>query len=346
MPFRCLQTGDPEWQRIVGGSWRHDFYHLDGYHRLAERDGEHRARMLVWEEGEAHLALPLLLRPVPGAAGRFDATSVYGYAGPLASSSDPPAGLVERFREAVAAYLAGEGVVSLFSRLHPLIPQHRLLAGLGQCPVAGVTVSIDLDRSDEERRRAYRSNHRRDIRRLERREVRCVHDPDWARFDAFRRLYRQTMTRVGAGEQYAFRAADLVALRDVEGGSAELFACVDGDEVVCAGIALRCGDTLGYHLSGTAERFVGQAPLKLLLDTIASWGSARGVRRLHLGGGVGGGRDGLLHFKRGFSDHQHEFRVWRWVVDEAEYERLRRERKAAGDESFFPAYRAPVRGGA
>jgi hypothetical protein len=69
---------------------------------------------------------------------------------------------------------------------------------------------------------------------------------------------------------------------------------------------------------------------------------------LHLGGGVGGADDALLHFKRGFSDRRHRFATWRWVVDPAAYRELCRSRgvpaAAAADlaRGFFPAYRAPA----
>ncbi len=340
MSFRCLGTQDPDWQTILERSWRFDYYHLAGYHRLAERGGEGRARLLVLERRSDHIALPLLLRPVPGHEEAMDATSVYGYAGPVASRPKPPAALVAAFQEAVSDYLGQHGVVALFARLHPLIPQQEIVAGLGECPRIGATASIDLTLAEEARRRGYRANHRRDIRRLERLGVRCIHDEHWAHFDAFHRLYEQTLDRLGAADEYYFPASKLRALGRVRGGGAELFACLDRDEVVCAGIALRCRRTVGYHLSGTAERFVGQAPLKLLLDAIASWGAARGARRLHLGGGVGGHRDSLFHFKRGFSDRVHDFRVWRWIVAGAAYERLCRARGRAPDDRFFPAYRA------
>ena len=83
MPLRCFATRDPDWQAIVSRSWRFDYYHLADSHRLAESDGGHRARLVVWQDGDDHLALPLVLRPIPEVGGAVDATSVYGYAGPV-----------------------------------------------------------------------------------------------------------------------------------------------------------------------------------------------------------------------------------------------------------------------
>ena len=58
---------------------------------------------------------------------------------------------------------------------------------------------------------------------------------------------------------------------------------------------------------------------------------------LHLGGGVGGAQDSLMHFKAGFSDRRHLFKTWRVVLDEQQYTELSgKEPESTG---FFPAYR-------
>ena len=74
------------------------------------------------------------------------------------------------------------------------------------------------------------------------------------------------------------------------------------------------------------------------------WAKERGDQRLHLGGGVGGADDSLMHFKAGFSDERHVFRTLRVVVDAAEYAPARgRPRPRASIptdlDGFFPLYR-------
>ena len=73
-----------------------------------------------------------------------DATSVYGYGGPVASHERTPEPVVRNFHAALRAALVERGVVAVFSRLHPLIAQDHSLAGLGDCCANGETVSIDL----------------------------------------------------------------------------------------------------------------------------------------------------------------------------------------------------------
>ena len=74
-----------------------------------------------------------------------DATSVYGYSGPLCSHKDIPRAVVDGFQRDLIAALQELQVVSVFSRLHPLLPaQTTLLDGLGDHQFDGVTVSINL----------------------------------------------------------------------------------------------------------------------------------------------------------------------------------------------------------
>jgi hypothetical protein len=63
---------------------------------------------------------------------------------------------------------------------------------------------------------------------------------------------------------------------------------------------------------------------------------------MHIGGGVGGQDDNLLHFKIGFSKSHYPFKVWKWIVDQARYDRLCYGRDTAlpvANTGHFPCYR-------
>ena len=66
-----------------------------------------------------------------------------------------------RFQGTLRDELSRARVVSVFSRLHPLIPQQGMLAGLGECVENGQTISIDLTLPDEEQRAHYNKSCRR-----------------------------------------------------------------------------------------------------------------------------------------------------------------------------------------
>jgi len=358
--FRTLHLGieslnEQEWDDVVVSAWRYDFYHLSSYHRLAHRRGEGDPVLALYQEGDYWIALPLLLRPVsevPGLEGfpYRDATSVYGYAGPLSSSPNIPSEVQRRFALALEDYLMGEGVVALFSRLHPLIPQQPLIGDMGRVFRAGTTVSIDLTLPPEEQWVRFRATHRNLIRRLRRAGFQCVKDADLEHLAEFAEMYRENMHRIGAADCYHFEHDYFRSFLDMKGAGAALFVCHLDGQPACGGLFTLCGGIMQYHLSATREEFLRLSPVRLLLDEVRLWGQRQGAWAFHLGGGVGGREDSLFTFKAGFSDRRHEFLLWQWVLDRQAYQELC-EAKTARDRErglearapgYFPAYRAPT----
>ena len=125
--MRVLATGEErEWNAVLARCAQHDFYHQPRYHALSELMDRARANLFVFGEGEHVIALPLLLRElshVPGLADLpapagwvwRDATCVYGYSGPVASSPDLPPEVIARFQAALRG-ASRSGTWSVFSR--------------------------------------------------------------------------------------------------------------------------------------------------------------------------------------------------------------------------------------
>jgi hypothetical protein len=66
------------------------------------------------------------------------------------------------------------------------------------------------------------------------------------------------------------------------------------------------------------------------------------MRFLHIGGGVGGNMDSLFYWKSGFSDTYLNFETWRFVNNQAEYDKI--VKKVIADpqqvqSTHFPLYR-------
>src|SRR5579871_5145735 len=143
--FTTAQPAD--WTRAFENC-SHDFYHLPQYHALAERSGEGRALLFHYTDGEYSIALTLLIRSLDNIAGVHpsrdwqDATSVYGYAGPVASHCEVPAPVLRNFQERLRERLLEMNIVTVFSRLHPMLGQQNFLRGLGDCRTLSQTVSI------------------------------------------------------------------------------------------------------------------------------------------------------------------------------------------------------------
>lgn len=351
-----IDQGAP-WTEALQQSWQHDIYHLPYYHALAERQGEGTAHLFVYTEGPYLIALPLLLRAIADVDGLDylgqgwrDATSVYGYAGPLASHAELPAAILRNFHRALRERLEELRVVTIFSRLHPLHPQPQLLAGLGECVATGQTVSIDLTLPPDAQRAKYRKNNLRAINRLGQLGVTCLHDREAVYLREFVDLYYETMGRVGAASRYFFAPDYFEELVFNPQSPVQLFVCFHEGTVISGALVTVHDGIVQYHLGGTRNAALRLAPMKLLFDTVRSWSHEQGARVFHLGGGSGAREDSLFQFKAGFSDRRHEFFTWRWVLFPAIHDQLCGEKgqwnEQHGLESLssphFPAYRSPT----
>ncbi len=353
--LRVIDAGnETEWTRILGRVHRFDSYHTAGYHRLAELNGEGKALLFVYEQGACTVALPLLIRPIEGLDGwvgkgtpYFDATSVYGYPGPVIGGAAAGGACIESFQTQLANELHARHVISVFSRLNPILPQTDVLRGLGQISFLGNTVSIPLGDPLEMQWAQFRNNHRRVITKLQIQGVQCGVDPSGESLEPFVEVYLQTMERLNAGSYYRFGLDYFRELCSALGSQAHLFVAKSEGQVIAGALFLECNGIVQYHLSGTRNENLKAAPIKLVIDAARRWATARGCEYLHLGGGVGAEEDSLFHFKAGFSQKRHAFSCWKWVVDEGVYAEIatsvREHQRLAGlsptASNYFPAYR-------
>lgn len=338
-----------EWTEVVRGAVHHDFYFLPSYQAMTARPEQGEAQLFVYTDGPHTLSLPLIIRPIESGAPWHDATSVYGYAGPLASQRDTPAEVIAGFQHALAEALDARKVVAVFSRLHPLIPQRDLLQGLGELHPQGETVSIDLTAPLDAQRSNYSASIKTRLNRLRRHGFTTAIDTEKRHLDEFVAIYRETMRRVGAAPAYFFPHDYFTSLAEALGETLELFLVKDASgRVVCAGLFTFCDGLVQYHLGGTRSEALPHSPMALLLDAVRLWAHGRGARVFHLGGGVGARADSLFHFKAKLSPMRNQFATWRWILNRDVYETL--SAKHAGElliaelepaSGFFPAYRAP-----
>jgi hypothetical protein len=341
-----IEPGDPRWAGLLGRA-RHDVYHLPAYAAVAAtHEGGEPCAFYAEAGGEAFL-VPLLLRDVPaGSAGDGrvrDATSPYGYPGPICTRPDDAA-LVARFAAAFLAAGRDAGLVTAFLRLHPLRPVSEAgLERLGTLVRHGPLAYSDLLLPREVLWSQTRPNHRTGIHRLERAGF-TVRVDDWGDDAAFRAVYGATMRRVDAAAFYFFPDAYFAALREQLAGALHLFSVVAPDgEVAAAGLFTAVDGIVEYHLGGTSDAHLAQAPSKLMFHAVRLWAKEAGHELLNLGGGLGSSTGPLYNFKAGFARSVADFCTLRVVFDEERYARLSRaagvEAGAGGD--YFPGYRAP-----
>ena len=83
-----LDVDAPEWEAVLRVA-RHDFCHLPTYRALCAGQERGRPCAPYVTDDPRTLLLPLVIRGIPG--GGFDATSPYGYPGPVGTAADDPA---------------------------------------------------------------------------------------------------------------------------------------------------------------------------------------------------------------------------------------------------------------
>ncbi|CAJ94668.1 N-acetyltransferase domain-containing protein [Cupriavidus necator] len=340
MRSSVLEPTSPAWRDTLARC-RHDCYHTPGWHTAAERSDHGSAAAVLVRDGAHELLVPLVRRPI--GCGSWDATSAYGYGGPVLST-DVPAGFAEEALGAALALLRECGCVSWFIRLHPLL-NADWDSRLGLVVDQGETVSVDLTKSAEQLWHETQARHRQGINRARRAGVSARLDRDFARLPRFIALYNATMARLGALPYYFFDTQYYRTLVRALGDDLLLFVAEEDGCMLGAALftVARGTGIMQYHLSAWDWAYRHLQPTKTVIHAAREWGRTNGLRYLHLGGGLGSVKDSLYEFKRGFSHDTHVYRTQRLVVNPDRYVAL-----SGGDKAtlydlggFFPAYRRP-----
>lgn len=338
-----VSAEDPRWREVLG-MVRHDVYHRPEYVTYdAAGSGEPFA--FLFTEGDLCLLVPLVLREVPG-AGAVDATSPYGYPGPVSNAPLDDEGFWGRACAALIEALRERGAITCFLRLHPLLPLRLDVLGRhGRLVQHGHTVSIDLRAPEEVQWGDVRKRDRNYVNRAARAGMTVTFD-DWALLPAVARAYAETMELRGAGAAYRFDVADFERLHEAVGDDLHLVAVHHEGEVVSGVLVLERSGIVQLHLGGTRDSARHLHSNKLETDAVRRWAGARGNAVMHLGGGLGGHEDSLFRFKSGFSSARNAFFTWRAVLDVAAHDALVADRGQEGSDrtgaDFFPAYRRPA----
>lgn len=319
-----------------------DFYHTYDYHHAAKAKGEVPV-LIHYAMNNSTIVLPLLFRNIEYSVYK-DATSVYGYPGPISvnMTSDFDYGL---FQEELHRFLRDQNIISVFSRLNAFIPlQENCLCDLGRTETLGNVVYIDLRKPLDKQWKLYNRRLRTYINKS--RTIYNIKEANIpADLDLFIDLYYENMRRVNASKEYFFDKKyfiDLISCSDFE---TELLLATSKKtgEVAGGTMFIKKNEIIQYHLSGTSERYLDLNPVKLLIDEMRIRGSQENFSYFNLGGGVGCREDSLFYFKSGFSKYTLPFKVWKYIVNQNVYEELVLQRKDIqySEETiqYFPRYR-------
>lgn len=355
MSFQVIELENPLWLEILQ-KVRYDIYHLPEYVALESRRIKATPEAILIVDKDKIFFVPYLLRHCNDIfAGQlsnqkiFDVVSPYGYPGILLSeaAASMPEFLDFAMNQLVQIFQS-KYVCSGFFRLHPILNQFNKIFNFDSCQVDGETVSIDLKLSNAEIWQQTRPDHRNKINKCKRNGLTAKIVPFMEYINEFINIYEETMERVGAGKYYYFDYDYFLHLAKALGEKLHLCIVELEEQAICVGLFTECCGIVQYHLSGTRTKFMKQTPSNLMLDYVRFWAKERGNEVFHLGGGVGGAKDSLYHFKAGFSQQRHTFVTQRIITDERQYfnlvelraKFLNIEVEKLLKTNFFPAYRS------
>ncbi|MCK0156860.1 aminoacyltransferase [Cellulophaga sp. F20128] len=335
-------TKKEEWDGVLSEVDMFDFYHSYDYHKNCAKENEESV-LFCYREDAIVIALPLLIRPIKDTS-YFDATSVYGYGGPLSKNITAAVNVTVFYTE-LQQYLSKRNIIAVYSSLNSYIDnQKRILSGLGKIEKIGKIVNIRLDQSISEQEASFSKTTRRYTNRNKK--------IFYSRFgntqkdvDVFIALYYKTMNRLEASEGYFFKEEYFYKLMESNAYTAEVIFAITKDthQIASAVLFVKTNNTIiQYHLSGTLEEYKHLSPIRFLLNEIRIQGTNDGYTYFNLGGGFGGKQDSLFDFKASFSNDYQKFKVWKYIVNPKIYNALTRENTnitARTKTKFFPLYR-------
>lgn len=336
---RIIRPTDESWKQYVNQSFIHDFYHTSSYSKL-EKEGD--PVLFIYSQEDDFIALPLIIREIPN-TNLFDCTSVYGYAGPISNLdiNQTSEEFKVSFHEKLNDFFIKQNIVSVFSRIHPILDNNRFLDGLGEMVNLNKTIAINLKLTPEEQKRQYRKSNKYEINKLKKNNFEVVEATTKEEQDEFIDIYYETMKKVEASDYYFFSKEYFYEFLNNNCFETKLLLAKKDGEITAGAIFTITDKIIQYHLAGTKQSYTRDTPMKLILDEARLLGNELKLDYLHLGGGVGGSdEDPLFKFKSGFSKDTFQFRIWKYIVNQEKYDELVKESGASDNSSFFPLYRA------
>lgn len=333
------------WHQQLALIEQFDFYHTYDYHHISKTPTETPV-LIKYTDGGNSLLLPLLIRDIENSDFK-DATSVYGYVGVLNSNLNEHF-KKENFQKELHAFFVKHKIISVFSRLHPFIEiQEALLEGLGTVSTLGKVVYINLKDTLEDQRSMYSKRMKTYLNKA-RRNCTVVESTSKSDLDTFVHLYHENMKRVDASKSYFFDSDYFYQLAKSDEFITKLMLCIHNEtkEIVGGALFTKKEKFVQFHLSGLDEEHFDLHAIKLIIDEMRIDSINKQYEYLNLGGGRGSNEDSLFAFKRSFSKHFKDFKIWKYIVDEEAYRTLTEDRfglpmeTVIVDTDFFPAYRA------
>jgi hypothetical protein len=298
----------------------------------AGRNGALRPVYLIFEtQGECWMHC-VHMTDVPGTAHR-DASSPYGYGGPLCSTDDPS--FIGASWQAYLHWMRGHRAVVEYIRFHPILGNERHYGG--NVVDSRQVVWLDLGASDMTA--GFASRLRQALKKTAAAGLFYEENDLASQAREFADFYRAAMREMSADPFYLFTDDYFEALAAVP--RARVGICRDGAGGWLAAALFLDGHGLReYHLAAANQAGRGISASSFVLHEGALAARRLGLQKLYLGGGSDARPDNpLLFFKSAFSRKRLSYRTGWTVFDAQAYDELEqrfpRERAAHPERPIF-----------
>lgn len=281
---------------------------------------------VLWhfQQDGQHLVYPFLLTPVSlegRATPYFDITGIYGYTGPMATTTDP--GFLRAAWAAFDGYTAGQKVVAEFVRFSPFNRNEGLAHPQTQVIANRTLAASQLGGGHQALLQSLGSKTRNMLRKAEREGLAAREVPLPQYLPEFRDLYGQTMARNGAPAFFHYDDAYWDRLLELGPQGLRLFGTFAGSRMVAASMAVAHGRSGLYHLGASLTEYARLGAGNLSLFAMSCGLMDAGVAFLNMTGGrTAAPDDPLLLFKRSNSNGTATFHIGKRVVDPLAYNAL------------------------
>lgn len=316
-----------------------------GYALIGERLLNRIARLHVIESDRGWIAYPMHFRPLsqlPFSAqtkSRWDSATPE-FTGPHVFGNDDS--LVRQYVKFRDSLAEREGIVAEFAHLQPWSGAEQLLSDGSKLDRQIIWSDTTLD-PELLRRHHLEYRRRKCLNKAEKAGMRVIEASSPAEMREFVRIYRDTMSRNQARENYYFGEEYFMAFRELLPHNSRFTLTIHENQTIGALFALMDDDNVYAYLGGSDAAFHHLSPATFQIWELICWAHKNGKRRVVLGGGHVP-NDGIFKFKVSFSPLLQPFYTYKKVHQPEEYKRLEQacctfHRLGNEELSYFPSYR-------
>lgn len=327
-----------EWNRIVKSFDDWDIYYTNEYATSLMLHGDGDPMLVSWEMDNNAICFVIMkediagVKPFKGDLEKnyyFDATTPYGYGGPLIKGNIDKI-VKSRYIDELKDILKNLGIISVFFRFHPLLSNHLNFKEEFNAKSFKSTICIDTS-CEENIWNNMDSSNRNMIRKAIKSGVNIEFDKG-ERIEEFISIYNSTMDAHEADNYYYFEKEYYNFLvQEMKDNVLFAYSIIEG-QVIGASILFYNDEYMHYHLSGTNRLYRKYASTNLLLYEASKWACAHGISKFHLGGGIDA-EDSLYKFKKKFNKKGSlDFYIGRLITDTKKYDYLVNFRKSRDTE--------------